>query len=126
MMAPSPAARRVILASGGVMAILRGFYYMPWGEFSVKYLSPVEAWMPLIGWAWVWVIVGILMLLAIVFRVLSIPSLSLFVGMLTMWGVSYTWSWIFDEVSRSWVTGSFFIGMAVVFGVITTLIERRR
>lgn len=129
MVAPprSHLARVLILGAGGVGAILRGVAYLPTANPpDSAQLSPVEAWMPVTAWAGVWIAVGCLVLLSMVWRPVSITAMTGLTALLTLWGVSYIVAWAFMDVSRSWVTASVFLMAAVWAGVLTSLLERGR
>lgn len=127
MHGPSPLARRLILGSAAAGAVIRGLAYMPFADpRTPRYLSPVESWMPIQAWGWLWIAVGILIALTLVWRSLSITAMSALTGLLTMWGLSYMWAWAFIGTQRSWVTGGLFLVMAVWSGTLASLLERRR
>lgn len=126
--APTTAARRTILGAAALGAIVRGIAYMPWTSASsgVRQLTPVEAWMPLHAWGWIWVAVGVMLASAMICPKLRITAMSILTGLLTMWGMSYLWAWAFEDVQRSWVTSALFLMTAVWSGALTSLLERRR
>lgn len=120
--------RVVVLVGAALAAGLRGLAYLPAiaDELAPASLTYVEAWLPLWAWAWVW-LAGFVFLAAAVFLPrLAIPSMSVFVGMHMLWGISFLMSWIFLDTPRSWVTGSSILTLALFAAVLTMLIEKPR
>lgn len=120
--------RVVVLLGAGLAAGLRGLAYLPTAthDLSPRSLTYVEAWLPLWVWGWVWIAGFVFLAAAIFVPRLAIPSMSVFVGMHMLWGVSFLMSWIFLDTPRSWVTGSSILALALFAAVLTMLIEKPR
>ncbi|WP_182349339.1 hypothetical protein [Tomitella gaofuii] len=128
MQFPSGRGARAVLAAGGLGAVFRGVAYAPWTKVAgdrPEQLGSVDKWFPPAMWSWVWIAVGIMLIISVWWRPLTRTAMSLMTGLLTAWGVSYCFSWVFEQTQRSWVTGTLFLMAAVWSGVLTSLLERR-
>ena len=120
--------RIVVLIGAALAAGLRGLAYLPAiaEDLAPASLTYVEAWLPMWAWAWVWIAGFGFLIAAIFIPRLAIPSMSVFVAMHLLWGISFLMSWVFLETPRSWVTGSSILTLALFAAVLTMLVEKRR
>lgn len=129
MNSPSRSGRNWILASAGVGAITRALAYLPWTTDVVfrttGRFDAIAYWLPPETWSWIWLSVGLLLVVSIFWKRITRVAMSLLTGLLTLWGTSSIVSWALDYSHRSWVTGSFFVVAAVWAAVLTVLLERR-
>ncbi|AOD23801.1 hypothetical protein IM25_21285 [Rhodococcus sp. p52] len=117
--------RIAVLLTAAWCSLLRGIAYLPSTDGNPIYLTYVDWWLPMHAWAVLWITGGIALAGAPVYPRLAVPAMSVFVGMTTLWSVSYLMSWIFLDSPSSWLTGSTLAGMAVFAAILTALIERR-
>lgn len=119
--------RLVVLLTAAAFSTVRGVSYLlprPATGTEAAALTYVEAWLPLAVWAWVWLLLAAALVAAAVLRDLAIPAMSLFVGLLTLWGGSYLASWLFLQAPRAWLSAATMCTTALFASVLTMLVER--
>lgn len=104
------------LAIIGVLSILRGISYTPVVvNVDRSPAHALEALLPVTVWAWVWIAIGALCLVAIAWRRLSSPAVGLAVGIHTAWALSFIAAWLWEDSQRGWLSALGYIGVAFLF-----------
>lgn len=101
----------------GVSVLIRGFFYAPPVVPDGHRIPALEQWMPVHVWAWVWLIVGVVTIIAAVARRFLPQIIGASTALYTLWAVMYLCSWAFGDSSRGYVTAlSYFtIAMLVIW-----------
>lgn len=118
--------RNAVVLTTAAASIFRGIAYLPaTTDGRAVQLTYVDWWLPVNVWALVWIAVGAWLCVSLVFDRLTIAGMSAFVGLTSIWAVSYIASWAVLESPRSWLTGTTLAALAVFAAILTSLIERR-
>lgn len=72
-----------------------------------------------------WITAGALMLAGIWQRVIARWALSLGAALWAVWSASYLLSWLVEDQSRAWVTGTAFALIAALMWIIAALADAR-
>lgn len=91
----------------GVSIILRGVSYLPLTGGGMS-SHPAEGALPIEVWAVVWIVVGVLCLVAVPWHkgMVAAAALGLGIGLNALWAVSFFAATITGEMARGWVTGT--------------------
>ena len=99
----------------GVSIILRGISYLPLlgGGLSSH---PAQGALPISVWAVVWIMVGVLCLVAAPWHKgqVAAVALGLGIGINALWAVSFFAATITGEMARGWVTGTGYAAVALL------------
>lgn len=102
---------RVTLLVLGVLALLRGVFYLPALTPSDR-IPALEEYLPLPWWAGLWIAVGALTVASAVTRYRMSAAVGMQVGMALLWAVLYTVAWIAGYTPRGYVTQTTYGGLA--------------
>ncbi|OFO13764.1 hypothetical protein HMPREF3088_05420 [Corynebacterium sp. HMSC22B11] len=119
-----PAARRVrrfLLSDGVALLVLglgilaRGISYTTPSRGS-GYAHPAEAALPMGIWAVIWIVIGVLLIVAAVWHETVFAALALGsgVGLNLLWAGSFTAATVTGDMPRGWVSSVGYISVAVL------------
>lgn len=107
---------RTGIAFLGVLSILRGVSYLPVVVNTER--EPAHFFEQLAGppvWAWVWITLGALCLVATVVDRLVPAAVGGTITIHAAWGVSFLAEWVFSDSARSWVSALGYIAVTGLF-----------
>lgn len=110
----------MILAVG---AVARGITYLPplLTESSMSRSHPVEGTLSMEVWGWVWIIAGVVALVAAFWERIAPIAVGAGVGLNILWGASFIWDAIARESPRGWLPA---VGYLSVAGLVAWAVWR--
>lgn len=101
------------LAIIALFTLLRGWAYLPYNTEG-HVIPAVERWVPTTWAAVVWIIVGLLGLLAVALRRMGSMLVGVSLGLHTLWALLYLSGWIASESPRGYVTAISYAGFVAL------------
>lgn len=102
----------------------RGFTYLPVVDYTLSHdPTPIETLLSIRSWGILWTSLGVLLVLSMFIPRLRIYGMSIFTGLLVMWGVGYLLTLQPTGTMTGLVTGLLFLFMSVWSGVLTAILE---
>lgn len=117
-------AVRGLLIATGLWAALTGWAYILPGGQELPQLSWIKVLIPGYVWGIVWIGAAGMTLLGLKYRRMARYGLAAVAGLLVIWAMSFTFSWIEDS-SRAWVSAKNYAYIAVLVASSSVLLASK-
>lgn len=117
-------ASRALLIATAVWAALTGWAYILPGGQELPQLSWIKVLIPGYVWGIAWIVAAGVTLLGLKFPRMVRYGLAAVTGLLVIWAVSFTFSWVEDS-SRAWVSAKNYAYLAVLVASSSVLLASK-